>query len=155
MGKREQNKLAKILAGFAKHNGGDVEELQAAVLPLYTNETVAYQGQAILNFFASRIQPRLENKESEVAFDARYREWRIKKCKTCNEEFAYAWSYDGVANCSMECLEKSLHEIGIAMTRDRPLSLRYGIVSHPAIVSPSALESLKELYSDHAPDAFV
>jgi len=156
MKKTDQNKLAKILAGLAKHNPDlKVEEMQEAVKPLYSQESTMYIGQAILNFYGARIQPRLEKGEKEVAFDARYREWRIKKCKTCGEEFAYAWSYDGVANCSMECLENALHAIGIKLTRDRDLRLRYGPYSHPAIVPAAALSVLKEEYGTSVPSAFV
>lgn len=155
MKKTDQNKLAKILAGLAKHNPDlKVEEMQEAVKPLYSQESTMYIGQSVLNFFAARIQPRIEKGESEVIFDARYREWRIKKCKTCGEEFAYAWSYDGVANCSMECLEKSLQAIGLTLTRDRDLKLRWGLYSHPAIVPPAALQALKDQYETSVPDAF-
>lgn len=162
MKKTEQNALQKILAGFAKVNSNSEEEvtqtletLQQQVKPLYSNESAAYIGQSILNFYAARIQPRLEKGEKEVAFDARYREWRIRICATCGEEFAYAWNYDGVKNCSMECLEKALAAIGLTMTRDRDLSLRYSIYSHPAIVPASAFGVLKETYAESAPDSFV
>lgn len=154
--KTDQNKLAKILAGFAKHDETvKVEELQEAIKPLYSQESTMYIGQSVLNFFAARIKPRLEKGEKEPAFDARYREWRIKNCKTCGEEFAYAWSYDGVANCSMECLEKALNNIGVSLTRDRDLRLRWGVYSHPAIVPAAALKALKETYLESVPDAFA
>jgi hypothetical protein len=154
--KTDQNKLAKILAGLAKFNGTEVtpEEIQEQIKPLYSQESQMYIGQAILNFFAARIQPRLEKGESETAFDKRYREWRIKNCKLCKEEFAYAWSFDGVSYCSHECLEASLKEIGITMQRDRDLKLRYGPYSHPAIVPSAALAVLKDQYSEVASGAF-
>ena len=156
MKKTDQNKLAKILAGLAKHNPElKVEEMQEAVKPLYSQESTMYIGQAVLNFYAARIQPSIEKGEKETVFDARYREWRIKNCKTCGEEFAYAWSYDGVANCSMECMEKALQNIGLTLTRDRDLKLRWGCYSHPAIVPPAALAALKENYGTIAPNAFV
>lgn len=155
--KTDQNKLAKILAGFAKHSGTEVtpEQLEEQIKPLYSQESQMYIGQACLNFFAARIQPRLEKGEKETVFDARYREWRIKNCKKCGEEFAYAWSYDGVSYCSHECLEESLRDIGITMQRDRDLKLRYGPYSHPAIVPAAAFAVLKEQYSEVAPDSFV
>lgn len=162
MKKTEQNALQKILAGFAKVNSNSEEEvtqtletLQQQVKPLYSNESAAYIGQSILNFYAARIQPRLHKGENEVAFDARYREWRIKTCATCGDKFAYAWNYDGVKNCSMECLEKALAEIGLTMTRDRDLSLRYSLYSHPAIVPAAAFARLEELYSDSVPESFA
>lgn len=155
--KTDQNKLAKILEGFAKHSGTTVtaEELQEQIKPLYSQESTMYIGQAVLNFYTARIQPRIEKGEKEPAFDARYREWRIKKCKHCHEEFAYAWSYDGVSYCRMECLQAALNEIGITLTRDRDLTLRWGIYSHPAIVPSDALAVLKEQYFEKAPDAFA
>ncbi len=157
MKKTDQNKFAKLMEAFAKANGTEVnhEEIQEQIKPLYSPESTMYIGQAILNFFAARIQPRLEKSEAEAKFDARYREWRIKNCKTCGEEFAYAWSFDGVANCSMECLEKALHDIGLTLTRDRDLKLRYGPYSHPAIVPAAALKELKDQYGTAAPTAFV
>lgn len=159
MKKTQMNALEKIMAGFAKHNGQEFkkEELVEQVKPLVSQEDNMYIAQSILNFFAARIQPRLGDikGETERQFDARYREWRIKVCKVCNEEFAYAFRFDGVANCSYACMEKALHEIGIKMERGRDLTLRWGVYSHPAIVPPDALQALKETYFEAVPDAFA
>lgn len=157
MKKTDQNKLARLMEAFAKNNGTTVtkEEIEEQIKPLVSHEDTMYTGQSVLNFFAARIQPRLGKGESEVAFDARYREWRIKKCKHCSEEFAYAFRFDGVAYCGYKCMELALKEIGITMQRGRDLTLRWGIYSHPAIVPPSALAALKEVYQTDAPDAFA
>ena len=155
--KTDENALARIMAGFAKHKGEEFskEALQEQIKPLVSQEDNMYIGQSILNFFSARIKPLMEKGEKEWQFDARFREWRIKKCKICGEEFAYAFRFDGVANCSYACMENALREIGVKMERGRDLTLRWGVYSHPAIVPPDALKALKELYSDVAPAAFV
>lgn len=156
--KTDQNALARIMEGFAKHAGVEFkkEELEAQIKPLVSKEDNMYIGQAILNFFAARIKPSFEKgKETEVQFDARYREWRFRLCKSCGEEFAYAFRFEGVAYCSYGCMEKALLDIGIKMERGRDLTLRWGVYSHPAIVPPDALAALKDLYSEAAPSAFV
>lgn len=155
--KTQQNALEKIMAGFAKHKGEEFkkEELEDTIKPLMSQEDTMYVGQSILNFYGARIKPYLVKGESEVKFDARYREWRFRTCKCCGEEFAYAFRFEGVAYCGYACLEKALAEIGVKMERGRDLTLRWGVYSHPAIVPPGALQSLKDLYSEIAPNAFV
>ena len=152
--KRQQTKLNKILGKMAEVSGTDISTLQESVMPLYSPESAMYQGQSIINFFKARIQPRLEKGESGDAFDARYREWRIKDCESCSAKFAYAFAYDGVKYCSLECLDDGLRKIGLAVTRDRELTRRWGNHYHPAIVPAHAFEALQELYSERVPEAF-
>ncbi len=155
--KTDQNALARIMEGFAKHAGVEFkkEDLEAQIKPLVSHEDNMYIGQSILNFYAARIKPLLEKGEKDFQFDARYREWRFRNCKTCGEEFAYAFRFEGVAYCGNKCLENALHEIGIKMERGRDLTLKWGVYSHPAIVPPDALSSLKSKYSEDAAAAFV
>jgi hypothetical protein len=85
--------------------------------------------------------------ETDAEFEARYREWNFKTCKHCKLEFAYAYTYDGVAYCSLECVDASLAEIGLQVTRNRDPKMRWGNY-HPAIVSASSLAELRDVYSD-------
>lgn len=152
MTKRQATTFEKLLAQMAKVNGTTVEDLKAEA-EIYSTEDYAYEMQSVLNFFEARIQPRIEAKETPVAFDKRYREWRVKICKGCGEEFAYAYHYDGVGSCSLECLEKALNAIGIKFSRHHDLRRRWGQM-HPAIVPATALAALKTLYGELAIDAF-
>lgn len=147
MTKSQQRKFEEILAAQAKSQGVSEEELKQAygIDTLYSTEEAVYEAQAVLNFFRHRIKPEMKKGETEQQFDARYREWRFKVCDGCKEEFAYAYHYDGVKYCSLDCLEKALAEEGIRLTRNRPLELRWGRTAYPAIVSSSALKTLKSL----------
>jgi hypothetical protein len=155
MKKVQQNQLNKLLESLAKVNKTNVDELKEAVLPLYSQENLLYNGTAVYNFFQFRIKPYLEKGEKPEQFDSRYREWKFKICAQCLGEFAYAWHYDGVKFCCLECLDNSLQDVGLKVTRGRDLRLRYGTTSAPAIVDSSTLTELKNLYSDRAADAFV
>lgn len=151
MGKRQENLMAKIAAALGK----DVEEIKEAAAPLYTTEARILQGQAIYNFFKARIKPEKcmvtvngkTRQETDFEFQARVNEWRFKTCAECDLTFAYAYSYDGVKFCSLECLDAALKKIGLQVTPNRDVKMRWGM-SHPAIVPSSVLEELQGAYSD-------
>lgn len=157
--KSQMNNFAKLMAGF----GVELEEekvQEVAKEALYNAEQLAYEAQAVYNFFTARIQPALTKAtgETEAAFTARqdkaYQEWRFKVCEGCNERFAYAYHYDGVKFCSLECLETALGRVGIQFSRHKDLRRRWG-VRYPAIVPSSALQALERDYAATNPDAFV
>ena len=154
MTKAQQKKFEEILASQAKAAGVSEEELKQSfgIDTLYSQEEAIYEAQAVLNFFRHRRAPEMKKGETEQQFDARYREWRFKICEGCGFEFAYAYHYDGVKYCSLDCLEKALAEIGIKLTRNRPLELRWGRTAYPAIVSSSALKTLRSLPHSPQPD---
>lgn len=152
MSKRQQAKFQAMLEGMGTILGKEATEIQEEVNTLYDDETSYYEGQAVLNFYKARIEPRLGKDEFPSDFDKRYREWRIKTCETCEEEFAYAFHYDGVKFCSLECLDSALHKIGLKVTRGRDLKKRWGIFFHPAVVPSTALGYLKELYPIYVGD---
>lgn len=156
MTKKQQRQFAELLQKQAAKKGTTVEEVKASVGidTLHSNEDMAYEAMSVLNFYKYRVQPLMEKKESEVQFDARFREWRFKTCEGCHEEFAYAFHYEGVKYCSLDCLEKALAEIGIKFSRHRSLDRRWGLTAHPAIVPSSALKVLKERYQSSSPSAF-
>lgn len=147
--KRQENLLAKIAAQLGK----DLDEVVEAALPLYSHEEEIMERQAIINFFKARVRPQkitvtVNGKtrlETDAEFEKRYNEWRFKECKLCGSIFAYAYSYDGVGYCSLDCLDKELAKIGLSITRDRDIKKRWG-PTRPAIVSASALESLQVAY---------
>lgn len=147
MGKRQENLLAKIAAQLQM----DVGEIKEKAAPLYSHEEEILERQSIINFYKARVKPeRLKVKENgrlrdetDKEFEARYNEWRFMLCKNCDRMFAYAYSYDGVNYCSLECLDDVLqNEIGIELTRNKNPKTRWGL-KHPAIVPPSALEALR------------
>lgn len=156
MNKRQAAKFGKILAQIAQQNGAAEEEIKEKyrINDIYTSEDRAYETQSVLNFYAARVEPFLGKKETPEDFDKRYREWRIKVCPACGEEFAYAFSYDGVRTCSLECVEKELEKIGIIYSRHHDLKRRWGYQAHPAIVPSSALKALKVLYPDVPQEVF-
>lgn len=163
MNKREQKKFESLLASMAKVNPEfNLEQTKEELQYLYSHEESMYEGQSVLNFYKARIQPRLgefdkhgQPKEFPGEFDKRYREWRIRICEGCNEEYAYAFNYDGVKYCSLECLDDALHKIGLQVTRGRELKKRWGVFYHPAIVPSSAFAVLKASFAESVPDAFV
>lgn len=154
--KREQRKQEKLLAAIANITGSNLEDITKAAndSTLYSKEESYYEGQAVLNFFKARIKPYVEKGESIVEFDKRYKEWRIKTCEGCGEQFAYALNYDGVTFCSLDCLDAGLNKIGLQITRGRDMKKRWGYFFHPAVVPSSAFNNLKNIYADSAPGAF-
>lgn len=156
MTKAQQRKFEEALKGIAKRRGTSTEEIKedAGFDTLYSTEGAIYEAMAVFNFFKSRIEPLLEPKEDPKKFDARRREWRFRKCDGCSEEFAYAYHYEGVKFCSLDCLEEALRKIGITFSRHRDLAKRWGPTAYPAIVPSSALKALKASYSDLTPSSF-
>lgn len=156
MTKAQARKFEELMGKLAKANETTVENIKTEnhIGTLYSYEEHVYEAQAVLNFFAARVKPLLEKGENPVKFDARYREWRIRECKQCTEKFAYAFAYDGVSYCSLDCLDAALKEIGLEVTRGRDLKKRWGIHYHPAIVNSSALATLERAYGHCCGDAF-
>jgi hypothetical protein len=154
MDKREQAKLNKLMQQFSQVNGTPLQELQKKVeTSLYSDEELMYEAQSVLNFYEARIRPYLEKGEKPENFDKRYREWRIRVCKACGEEFAYAWTFDGVSCCSLECQETELAKIGLRFSWHKNFKRRYGY-TFPAIVPSSALATLRTAFQDYVPDVF-
>lgn len=145
MGKRQDNLLAKIAA----LTGKSFEEVKEVAAPLSSEEENAYEAQSVLNFFEARIKPRQELKEKDADYERRFKEWQFKTCKQCKEEFAYAYTYDGVAYCSFSCIEASLKEIGIVFSRHDDSKRRWSF-HRPAIVSSEALQTLRSAFEDSA-----
>lgn len=153
MGKRQENLLAKIAAQLGK----DVEEIKEVAAPLYTQEARVLQKQAIYNFFKARVKPEKimvtvngkKRVETDKEFEERQREWRFKECEECNGKFAYAYSYDGVKFCSLECLDAALKKIGLQVTPNRDPKMRWGN-SHPAIVPASVVQELSDAFPARA-----
>lgn len=143
MGKRQDNLLAKIAAQVGK----SIDEIKEVAAPLQSDEESAYEAQSIINFFYARVRPTQRVKETDVQFEARYKEWQFKKCKQCDLEFAYAYSFDGVAYCSFDCIEASLKEVGIIYSRHSDSKRRWS-QARPAIVSGNALEVLRDAYQN-------
>lgn len=150
--KRQERSFEAVLAKLAKANGKDIQEYKDEVT-LYSFEDYIYEAQAVYNFYDSRIEPCLRKDEKVEDFDRRAREWRIRVCRGCEEEFAYAFHYDGVSHCSLNCLEKSLERIGIKFSRHHDLQRRWGS-KHPAIVPATSFAALKSVYLESAPNAF-
>lgn len=145
MGKRDENLLAKIAAQLGKN----LEEIKEAAQPLYTAEATILEAQSAFNFYEARVRPEQGMKETKTDFEKRYREWQFKLCRRCDREFAYAYHYEGVAFCSLECVDAALQEIGMILTRGRDVRLRWG-QKHPAIVGPDALTTIRAAYPDSA-----
>lgn len=135
----------KLLAKIAAAVGKDLEEVKekAAKGSLYSYEEQVYESQAVYNYFTSRVQPRQGPKEKDADFEKRYNEWRFRTCEECNQEFAYAYSYEGVKFCSLDCLDAALRKIGLKVTRGRDVKRRWNPLYHPAIVPSSAFAILK------------
>lgn len=150
--------MAKLMEKIAKVTQTDAAELKKQAeetKDLYSHEETVYQRQAVVNFFTTFILPERpvsRQGESKLAYAKRLAEyetkrntWRFRTCKGCGQEFVYAYSYDGVAHCSLECLDSELRKIGLSVTVGRDLKKRWGL-HHPAIVPSDALKTLRRLY---------
>lgn len=147
--KINKDKLSEKLAAFLNM---PVEEVKEKAKQLYSYEETVLEMQSVLNFYKARIQPRQGPKEPDAEFDKRYQEWRIKECEGCHLNFAYAYTYDGVKFCSLDCLDGELRKIGLKVTYGRNLKQRWGQY-HPAIVPSSALGILQSLPQSQSSDA--
>lgn len=148
--KAQMDKFAKIMGNF----GVDTEAaLEAAKKPLYSENELILEGQSVILFFQTRVQPLIEKGENPEVFDKRFNSWKFRECEGCKERFAYSYPYGGVKFCSLDCLEKGLAEIGIKFTRHQNVKRRWG-PSRPAIVPASALAALSDTYADETPRAF-
>lgn len=156
MSKRQQASFEKLMQKIAKVSNTDVDALkkQHEINDIYTDDDRFYEAQAVYNFYRARVEPFITKNEKPENFDKRYREWRIRTCEGCGEEFAYAFAYEGVKFCSLECLEAGLAAIGIKYSRHHDLKRRWGHFHHPAIVPSSALEALKTVYQEYVPESF-
>lgn len=139
MKKREENLLAKI----ANLLGKEVEEVKEA-RALYTEEEAALEAQSVLNYYEWRRRLVRDPKETDRVWEARQRVWQYKTCKGCEEQFAYSYHYDGVAYCSLDCLQVALKKIGLNVTYGQPLMKRWGL-RYPGIVPSSALKSVESV----------
>lgn len=156
MGKRDQKKFDDVVAAMATIQGKTPEEIMESmgVKSQLTVEEAMYEATAVLHFFESRIQPLMEKDESPEQFDKRFRAWKFKDCKGCGDKFAYAWHYDGVTCCSLDCVAKVLAEQGIEFRPWRDIKRRWGPTSHPAVVPAPALKTLVQQYGHDVPNAF-
>lgn len=155
-GKRHDNLLAKIAALTET----DLDAVREAATPeLYSVEDKAYVKQAAINFFYTRVKPEIpqqkpgESKPKYVArcaeYERAFNEWRFRECKGCKETFAYAYHYEGVSYCSLECLDAELRKIGVAVTPGKDPATRWGN-QHPAVVNSETLRVLEEKHTDGA-----
>lgn len=153
----------KLLAKIAALTNSDATELKKAAEKgnLYSFEEQVFESQSVINFYRTVILPRAPIKrqgETELAFLSRVNEyekarneWKYRICAGCDLPFAYAYTYEGVKYCSLDCLDAELRKIGLKVTRGRELQKRWGRY-HPAIVPSSALAELKTLYPSELGD---
>lgn len=149
MKKREENMLAKIANLLNK----PVEEIKEA-RALYTEEEAILEAQSVLNYYEWRKSLTREKGEPDRIWEARQRVWQYKECKGCKERFSYSYHYDGVAYCSLDCLQVALKEVGLSVTYGQPLMKRWGL-RYPGIVPSTALKSVESVlsaYSSEQPD---
>lgn len=152
--KTNMNKLLAKIAAVTQSDVGELKEKHEQG-NLYSHEEQVFESQSVINFYRAviaRRPPEKKQGESQLSFISRMNEyekarneWRIRTCEGCNNTFAYAYSYEGVKFCSLDCMDAELRKIGLQVTRGRDLRKRWGLY-HPAIVPSSALEELKRLY---------
>lgn len=139
----KKQKEDKLLAQIAEVLEKPIEEVKQ-LKSLYTPEEAILEGQSVLNYYNWRKGLQRNKGESEADWITRQRAWQYKICKGCGAEFAYSYHYDGVENCSLECLQTSLRRIGIEFHPGRPLQLRWGY-TYPMVIPSSALKVLQPL----------
>lgn len=153
--KVNDNLLARIAAVLEQ----DVEEIRAVAKPeLATYEEKVLQRQSIINYYRTVIsakEPTQKSGESKAEFAKRLtewqnarNEWRRRRCEGCNLEFVYAYHYEGVKFCTLECMDAELRKIGVSVTPQKGGPARWGPLYHPAIVPASAVKAFEDLFPD-------
>lgn len=143
----------KLLAKIAKITGADIKELEQ-VKTLYSFDESVLEAQSVINFYRTRVQPmankdqgsnetKLEYAKRVSDYNKAFDEWRFRTCKNCNLTFAYAYNYEGVKFCSLDCLDSELRKIGLRVTYGRDLKKRWGRY-YPAIIPSNVLEIFEE-----------
>lgn len=108
---------------FLEKQGHDTEKIE---LPLMTDEEQLYEAQAVLNYFES-------NGEN----------FHYETCSSCGMQFVYAYSYNGIKTCSIECMRDNLRRIGLDWHYGRSLKMRWGRY-YPAVVPGYALAAIQD-----------
>lgn len=99
------------------------------------------------------IEQRVLESELEVLIEAQSviyfietkgRGFKKETCKTCLREFVFSYHYDGIKQCSIECMSKALEILGLTWTPNKPLEQRWGRII-PAIVPAKVLDLLGDL----------
>lgn len=116
---RDELKAQRALANLSELLGTTIQA------PLEDQEALMWQAQSVLNYFKSRGQG-----------------FKERPCKWCGCVFAYAYSFEGVGYCSIQCASRALQEIGIQWQPGKPLSERWGQYV-PAVVPSQVLEILE------------
>ena len=147
MGKRQDNLLAKIAALVSESSGEEVStEAVKDMRSLYTEEEAMLEAQSVESYYHWRKHLVREKGESDRAWEARQRIWQYKTCSECKNRFAYAYHYDGVKYCSLDCMVSGLKKLGIQFHPGRPMQKRYGY-QKPSVVPSAALEAVESLLS--------
>ena len=160
--KVSDNLLARIAAVLEQ----DVEEIKSVAKPeLATYEEKVLQRQSIINYFRTVYaakEPVQKTGESKAEFAKRYtewqnarNEWKRRRCEGCGLDFVYAFNYEGVKFCTLECMDAELRKIGVDVTPQKGGPARWGPLKHPAVVPASAVKALEDLYATDSNDALV
>ena len=129
-----QKRSASRILEFLQQTGIDTSEIN---LPTETDEEQLLEAQAVVNYFVQRK----EHGNRDVPG------WIYETCKVCGDTFVYAYHYEGIKSCSIECMANQLRDIGIEWHYGRPQHLRWGS-NFPAIVSAQALRQIEEVLEE-------
>lgn len=163
MSRKRKVNQDKLLAKIAAALGQDVDEVKAVAKPeLATYEEKVLQRQSIINYFRtvySAKEPVQKTGETKAEFAKRLteyhnarNEWRRRICEGCGFEFIYAFNYEGVKFCTLECMDAELRKIGVEVTPQKGGPARWGPIKHPAVVPATAVKALEVLHSDDSDD---
>lgn len=131
------NKIASNL-GMTKEEAMEESDLT-------TFEDKMIEGQSVLDYYTWRRSLTKKPKETDDQFNKRLDQWKYKQCKSCKETFAYNFHYDGVAYCSLMCLDQALRDIGLVFHYNRDLNKRWGY-THPSIINSQVLKLVEQLF---------
>src|SRR5574342_1324591 len=127
--------MDKLMAKIAAVTNTDEEKLKEASkkATLYSYDEQMMESQSVINFYKARIEPKppiqrsgesnLDFATRKIEYERAFNEWRIRVCEGCGLDFAYAFHYEGVKFCSLDCLDSELRKIGLQVTRGRDLML--------------------------------
>jgi hypothetical protein len=124
----EETKKKRLIELQAQLLGKSVDEIKEMVSDrVETNEDKTIQAVAVEEFLSTK------------------RSFRFETCRWCGETFAYHHRVSSVKHCSVQCNHQTLKAMGLAWNPDKSPQERWG-VSVPAVVPPTALQALYNIY---------
>lgn len=88
------------------------------------------------------VQDKIREAQSVINyFEARGRGFYTETCRSCNDQFVYAYNFTGVKYCSIPCMDAYLRSLGLSWSPEKAPGERWGRFI-PAVISADAYREL-------------